>query len=210
MAWQPTYATKAEYKVRNQDGTGATTDDVLIDGCLAAASRVVDAVCHRQFGNTEAGTVRYYPAEWVPSSSGFRHWRVRSEDFTALTAAALDLDGDETFGYALTVADLVKLPRNASADGYPWVELTLPSGSTYYPTRAHPIVKLTGTWGWSAVPATVKEATLLQAARFVWRRDAPAGVAGSPEVGSEVRLLAVADPDVRVMLNRYVKRWGAR
>jgi hypothetical protein len=50
---------------------------------------------------------------------------------------------------------------------------------------------------------------LLQASRLDFRRVAPAGVAGSPETGSEVRLLARVDPDVAVSLKDYIRWWAA-
>jgi hypothetical protein len=64
-------------------------------------------------------------------------------------------------------------------------------------------VKVTALWGWTAVPVAVKQATLLQASRFFSRRHSPYGVAGSPELGSEIRLLARVDPDVGVSLRDY-------
>ena len=50
------------------------------------------------------------------------------------------------------------------------------------------------------VPSSVKLAVLLQASRWVKRREAPFGIAGSPEMGNELRLLAKLDPDVMVLL----------
>lgn len=61
----------------------------------------------------------------------------------------------------------------------------------------------------STVPAGVNTATLIQAARFFKRRDSPYGVAGSPEMGSELRLQAKLDPDVYVMIKPYRAWWGA-
>jgi hypothetical protein len=46
----------------------------------------------------------------------------------------------------------------------------------------------------------VLAAAKLQCARWNFRRDAPAGVAGSPDQGSEIRLLSRLDPDVAVSL----------
>jgi hypothetical protein len=62
---------------------------------------------------------------------------------------------------------------------------------------------VTAVWGWTAVPTSVKQATLLQASRFHKRRHAPFGVAGSPEMGSEIRLLSRVDPDVSVALRDF-------
>lgn len=58
----------------------------------------------------------------------------------------------------------------------------------------------------SPVPSMVKLATQLQASRWAKRRDAPFGIAGSPEMGSELRLLARLDPDVEILLGG----WGDR
>lgn len=58
------------------------------------------------------------------------------------------------------------------------------------------------------VPPTITAACLLQASRFWKRRDAPFGIAGSPVLGNEMRLLAKLDPDVEVMLWNYVNWWS--
>lgn len=59
------------------------------------------------------------------------------------------------------------------------------------------------------IPDAVKLACLLQASRFFIRKNAPFGVAGSPQDGSEIRLLARLDPDVLVMLGPFISWWGA-
>lgn len=58
------------------------------------------------------------------------------------------------------------------------------------------------------MPAVVSSACLIQAARFFVRRDSSYGIAGSPELGNELRLLARLDPDVALLLTS-VKRWWA-
>jgi len=65
---------------------------------------------------------------------------------------------------------------------------------------------VTALWGWTEVPQAVKAATLLQVARFAARRDSPYGIAGSPDEGGEMRLLAALDPDLRTSLRPYVRR----
>jgi hypothetical protein len=65
---------------------------------------------------------------------------------------------------------------------------------------------VTAKWGYAAaIPKSVIEANLLQASRLFSRRQSPYGVAGSPDLGGELRLLAKVDPDVAVLLARYVK-----
>jgi hypothetical protein len=69
---------------------------------------------------------------------------------------------------------------------------------------------ITVKWGWTAFPVPVVNAAKLQTARFVARRDSPYGIAGSPDQGSEMRLLARVDPDVAVILRPFVRVWAAR
>lgn len=59
------------------------------------------------------------------------------------------------------------------------------------------------------IPAGIKYACLIQASRLVKRKDAPFGVAGSPAMGSEMRLLDRLDPDVVVHARPHKVWWGA-
>jgi len=97
-------------------------------------------------------------------------------------------------------------PRKAVAKGKVWTHLVL--GSAVAASSDDGDVEITAKWGWTAVPTAVKQACLLQASRFMARRDSPYGIAGSPSDGSEMRLLATVDPDVRVSLGPYVRAWG--
>lgn len=56
-------------------------------------------------------------------------------------------------------------------------------------------------------PEPVKLAAMIQASRLSKRRDSPFGVAGSPEFGSELRLLSKLDPDVETLLRPYRLPW---
>jgi hypothetical protein len=62
---------------------------------------------------------------------------------------------------------------------------------------------VTARWGWSAVPAAVKTATVLRAVNLFKRKDAPHGVAGFDGFGV-VRLRQ--DPDVMVLLQPYARQ----
>lgn len=59
------------------------------------------------------------------------------------------------------------------------------------------------------VPAAVRMGTLIQAARFFKRKDSPFGIAGSPEMGNETRLLSRLDPDVALLVSTERNWWGA-
>lgn len=205
MAWAPDYVTATELKtyLRLSDAD----DDALVAQVITAASRAVDHHCNRQFGT--AGGARYYRPLWDRQSS---RWTVVIDDLTDDTgmAIAIDTEGDDTFAGAVTLYTL--LPRNAEANGRPWTQLAISHLSDVQPCRptVEEVRVTVDAWGWTAVPTAVKEATMLQAARFYTRRDAPFGVAGSPDTGSELRLLARLDPDVAVSLRAYVRVYGGR
>ena len=69
-------------------------------------------------------------------------------------------------------------------------------------------MQITANWGWNIIPSAIVNANLIQASRFLKRRDSPFGIAGSPEMGNEMRLLAKLDPDVMLLLQDYRLDWG--
>jgi hypothetical protein len=121
-------------------------------------------------------------------------------------SAALTVENED--GEAIDVYTLE--PVNAAFKGKPYERLVVDPDSTAKPTsEAHGVTATSANWGWDAVPVPVEQATLLQASRFHARRFSPYGVAGSPEQGSELRLLAKLDPDVAVALGGGFVRWWA-
>lgn len=206
MAWDLDYATLAELKHFVKIPLDDTEDDVELALDLTAASRAVDRACLRQFGKSDVAEDRYFTAQWDRTLSA---WVIRIDDVmtNAGLTVAYDAAGDETYSSVITAIRM--LPRNAAAKQRPWEEIQVLRSSAVTPGGADGAVKVHGVFGWSAVPNTVKMATLLQANRFAVRRDSPFGVAGSPETGSELRLLAKVDPDVAVMLSGYRRKWGA-
>ena len=204
MAWAPSYTTSEDLAAFVR--IGDTADDTQLGLAIAAASRAIDQACDRQFGVLTTAAARYYTARWDVRRC---RWRVAIEDLMSTTGlvVAVDSAADET--YADTVTAYRLEPVNAAADGRPWTDLVVSPSSTVQPSCLEHGVRVTALWGWSAVPPAVEEACLLQASRLLSRRDSPHGVAGSPETGSEVRLLARLDPDVAVALRPYRRVWGA-
>src|SRR5690606_31803660 len=110
--------------------------------------------------------------------------------------------------YSSTVAVVGLRPVNAVANGRPYEELVVHPSNEVQLSELEAGVRVHAQFGWTAVPTAIKQACLLQASRLLARRDSPYGVAGSPEAGSEVRLLARVDPDVEVALAPYKRsRW---
>jgi hypothetical protein len=201
MPWAPDYITTAELK--SFLGINDAIDDAQLAIAITAASRAVDRVTNRQFGQATAAEARLYTPKFdtsrVAATWPVGKWVVQIDDLmdaTGLTVAtskgAVDL--------------FVKQPVNAAATGKPWTRLVIDPLAAVVPIGFENEVTVTAKFGWAAVPVPVKQATLLQASRFFKRRDAPFGVAGSPELGSELRLLARVDPDVAVTLRPYIRQ----
>jgi hypothetical protein len=193
MAWAPDYLTLAELKnyVRVDDDV----DNTELTMAITAASRAVDDHCNRQFGRVAAAEERRYTGRY-DYEQGL--WVVDVDDLQDATGLTAEVDGDAVTPYTLE-------PVNAVLNGKAWTRLVVSTDSATLPTGAANEVTVEALWGWTAVPAAVKQATALQANRLASRRNSPYGVAGSPEAGSELRLLARVDPDVAVSLRGLVR-----
>jgi hypothetical protein len=191
MAWAPDYISADDLK--DFARIGDDVDDVQVALAVTAASRAVDDYTHRQFGVTAAAELRSYTAR-PDYRSGY--WVLAVDDFMTTVGLVIEVDGEAVTTYRLG-------PKNAAQKGRPWTHIYFTAESEFWPTGAEDEVDVTVPWGWTTTPATVTEATLLQGSRFLIRRNAPFGVAGSPELGNEMRLLSKVDPDVAVMLNAY-------
>ena len=203
MAWAPDYVTTDELKeyIRVED----TVDDTVLALAIAAASRAVDRACHRQFGNVTGAVARIYTPRYDPL---IRRIAVTVDDIYDDTGLAVAVDSDADGGFATAMTSFTLRPANAEADGWPWTQIATGPNSTVSMPLIRDGVRVTALFGWADVPDAIKQATLLQASRFAARRNSPYGIAGSPENGSELRLLAKVDPDVAVALEPYRRPKG--
>lgn len=188
------YATLAELKT--QLGITDAVDDTPLGAALTAASRAVDEHCGRKF-SAAASSSRVYEARWSDL--------LYVDDIASLTGLAVKTDDDDdgTFETTWTVTtDFVAGPPNAIADGLPVTRLAA-VGSKRFPASVRPTVEVTASFGWAAVPAQVKTATLIKAARLFRRKDTPEGVAGTGEFG--VVRITSEDVDVKALLAPLVR-----
>lgn len=197
MPWAPDYATAQELK--DYLRIGDAVDDVQIALAITAASRAVDRHTNRQFGLVAAPEARKYTASW---DRNLCRWVVEIADLMTVVGLTITTDAGTIDAYDLA-------PANAPFESYPWTRFVVRPESALLPVTRGDAVTVTAKYGWTTVPTTIKQATLMQASRLFKRRDAPFGVAGSPDVGSELRLLAKVDPDVAVVLGPYIRWWGA-
>lgn len=204
MAWAPDYTTLAEQKEYMRIAGLDLEDDAELPTDITSASRVVDDHCNRQFGLLAAPAQMTYVA-WFDYERCL--WCVDIDDLMITTGLVV-----ETTAGGVTT-DYTKEPLNAAVKSRPWTSLVFGRSAAVVPTSSDEYkVLVTAQFGWSpSWPVSVEQATRLQASRFAIRRDSPYGVAGSPDAGgSELRLLARADPDVMVALRglRRARRVG--
>lgn len=176
--------------------TGESFADADLNLAITAASRAVDNATDRRFWlDDDANQIRYY----TPTDAG----RVAIDDLVTLTELATDTQGDQTFEQAWTTnVDVFLEPLNAAADGQPYTRLCLNPvrSSLYFPVQYGRSVRVTGKFGWPAVPDSVVQATQMIAARLLKRvRESPLGVAGFGMEGYAVRITQ-EDPDVVMLL----------
>lgn len=204
------YASLADFKNFVRGNAAEAADDTIMLLALDAAARAIDRATGRSFAI--AGTVataRYFAS--IPTTMagviGARRYVVPIDDLSDSTTptVAFDTSGNGDYDLASTAFRLG--PTNAPAKGLPYTELIFDLGT--YPPQFEEGVKVTALWGWSAVPSTITKASMVQAHRFLKRRDSPFGIAGSPDMGNELRLLAKLDPDVALMVSAYRRNWGA-
>lgn len=193
MAWAPVYATVGE--LRSLIKVGDLSDDLEMADALESASRVIDRTAQRQFGQVASAEPRTYGGGWSRVRGAYK---VEIDDVQDLTGFVVTISGA-----TVAASNYQLLPFNAAEEGRPYETILVESLTTPTVGTGPSTVDITGLWGWTAVPQAIKQACLLQAHRFLRRRDAPFGIAGSPDTGSEMRLLERMDPDVAVTVKRY-------
>lgn len=190
MTWKPDYTTASAAKayLRISD----TYDDVQLAVFITAASRAIDKFCGRQFGVVASSETREFDGVW-DAHLGKTVYEI--DDVMDIDPISVVVTSDSS-----AITDYELWPRNAAKKGRPYTQLRTSA------TRARITVDVL--WGWTAVPTEVVNATLLQVARLAARRDSPYGIAGGPtDGGSEQRLLASVDPDVKVVLDDLKRKW---
>lgn len=197
MAIGDKYATTAELKARLS--VGDSTDDTRLGEALDTASRAVERYCRRQFNLESSASARSY----YPTSCEL----VMVDDFYTSTGliVATDEGDDGTFEVTWATTDYQLEPLNGVHDGATgWPYWRIRAVDRYgFTDGRRATVQITAKWGWSAVPAPVKEATLALAEEIFKMKDAPFGVAGWGEFGA---IRVRQNMKINDMLNPYRRR----
>ena len=181
---------KAALRITDND------DNTLIEQAINTASRMIDGYCQREFYN--AGTAaRIFAAN--------EELYVDIDDLAG-TAITLQTDSQATgdFDITWTPADYQLEPLNGKLAGQVWAFTRIRAVLNYlFPVQNQvALVKVTGVWGWPAVPQAIEYATIMQSQRLFKRLDSPTGILGFGDMGA-VRVTRQLDPDVAEMVNPF-------
>lgn len=204
MAWAPDYLTVDELK--SYERIDDDVDNAELTRAIATASRAIDQATGRQFGKTDAPEARYFTAEFHRRR---QRWVITIDDVMTVDDLVIKFDTADDATYAGEIDHYQLKPVNALQLGEPWTQIVVHPSSAVRPSALDDAVEVTATFGWLEVPESIKQACALQASRFAARRDSPYGIAGSPDQGSELRLLAKLDPDVITAVRPFLRLWVA-
>ena len=199
MAITNGYCTLAELKASL--AISDSIDDTPLEAAITATSRMIDDYTGRFFyrnGTAQTPVSRYY--------TPLDPWTMNMDDNYTITEVATDDNFNQTWDTVWATSDYMLEPVNNPQRGWP-VNRILAIGRYVWPYYLPQSCRITGIWGWNAVPAEVNMATLIQAARLFTRRQSPFGIAGSPDLGT-VRLSAKLDADVETLLRPFKKNNG--
>jgi hypothetical protein len=187
------YCTLNQLRARLGAISGNTDKDSIMQTCIEAASRAIDRHCDRRFYADIENQTRYYTPAYTTAL-------FVNDDIVSVGTLATDDDGDHVYENVWSETDYDLLPYNS--DIKTWIE-TSNNGGYSFPRGIRKSVQIVGKFGIEEVPADVREACLLLAARYYKRKDAPFGVAGGGEMG-ELTALPV-DVDVKLLLRPWVR-----
>ena len=193
MALTNAYATLIQLK--SAIGIADGIDDPMLEMAIESASRQIDSYTERYFYN--AGTA-------VKLFSPLDNYVCPTEDFITLTKVETSEDG-ESWDTEWAATDWQAEPLNGRSGGLVTSYTQIRAIDSYlFPYRnGEATARLTGTWGWSAVPIAITQATIILASRIFKRLDSPLGII-SNELGS-MRVGFRLDPDVQHLIDPYRK-----
>lgn len=193
MAITNGYATLAEVKasLRINDNV----DDALIELAIEAASREIDQACERIF--YQASGSRYF----VPRDS----YVTEIDDLVSLTTLKTSSGADGVYDITWQSDDYQLEPLNGIVGGLvsPTTQIRAIDDYLFTIDGGEATVEVTGTWGWSAIPTVIRQATVILGSRIFRRNDSPLGVMGFGDMGV-VRVSRI-DPDIDALIGPFKK-----
>jgi len=227
----PSYATVSEFKDEVQITSHTTSD--WIEALLDAAEQAINNICKRPDGFVAdaVANARYYSGTGLPwqeidectSVSAVAVKDSPSDDEDSYTSWTVGTVGTTTDAdvfpargsgrnpqYGKTPYNLLVIGLNGAYSYFPSGRITTRRGfkPEYTGGVNLPTIKVTAKWGYATtVPYTIKQACIMQAARWYQRlKSSMADTTAGPEYGA-LLYRKVIDPDIELILVQggYVK-----
>jgi hypothetical protein len=171
-------------------------DDSLLETAVESASRLVDGFAGRNFYSNGSATRYFTPEDSIVCEI---------DDLISLSSLVVSADLDGVFDQTWAATDYQLEPLNGRADGltgWPATRIRAVGDFVFGTNIGEASVKVIGTWGWSAAPVAIKQATIIQGSRIFKRLDSPLGVLSAPDLGY-IRVGTRLDPDVQQLVEPY-------
>lgn len=178
--------------------TNTDDDDDMISKLASAQERVEKDTGRRFWRDSVASTRVYTP----------RHLEMLRVDDIATDVGVIVEIGSGTSWSTLDPNSYEFQPDNAIAKGEAIEYIKRVSGYWNLGFRFLGVgraqrVRVTAVWGWPAIPEGIKNATILQAARLLRRKDSPEGIKGFSDFG--VVRVTRYDPDYDNLIGNFVR-----
>lgn len=184
-------------------GRNESRDTYELEDVVTACSRMIDRYCGRHFYQQTA-TAREFDTD-----DGFKVKFGPFNDLVSVTTFAYDNDDSGTYESTLSATQyqLHAPGQNQAPATWPYTYATVLGTGPVLPVAPaasgrSDLIRITGTWGWPAVPIEVKQATRILVAEMAKLQDAPLGVAGFGEFGV-VRLSSMMPARARQLLQPF-------
>lgn len=195
--------TLPELKSRLHLSQGDADDDALLESLITSVSRQIEL--HTGHTYTATTLTRVYTA-----CESYLLLLPRGHDLLSVTTLATDADADGVYETTWAPTDYALEPANAAQEQRPyWAICTRYGGHYAFPAGVQRGVQVSGSWGWwTAVPAVVQEACLLQC-ELAYQNTNTAGqpLAGAGEYSQSLTGIGL-HPFVRRLLD-YDREGGA-
>lgn len=170
-------------------------DDALLEMAIESASRLIDSYANRSFYSA-GSAVRYFAAD--------NDYVININDAVSITEIATQSTDDGPWDVIWGADDYQTEPLNGYVDGlggWPITRVRAIGDYTFPYEDGEALIRITGVWGWSAIPINIRQATIIQASRIFKRLDSPLGV-----ISSDIGMFRVGtrlDPDVAMLIDSY-------
>jgi len=176
-------------------------DDTLINMAGSAASELINGYCGRSFENYGTATRYFAPNDL---------YVLQIDDLagTAITVLSSS-NADDVFDVTFAAKDYQLEPLNSLSEGlsWPFTRIRAVDDFDWSVFGDEATAKITGVWGWPAVPASISQAAVIQGSRIFTRLQSPLGIAGFGDMGV-VRVSRQLDPDVAQLVEPFRRMRG--